>query len=228
MSNPYVLVDFENVQPDLTQLANTPYKVKIFFGARQQEGRVPLKLLLATKALGDAWEPVLVSRSGRNAVDMHIAYWIGRLLKTEPAARIHVISGDTDFDPLIETLRGENFDVHRTKALADLVAKPAPRAHGTRAAKSRSAPAPRSAPAAKPAAPVRAPASDALSGVLKHLKSMKDKPTTRARLAKWIDTHFRQHGGMQPAKVVERTLEELVRLRFVTQDGTRVSYNLTS
>jgi len=80
MSTPYILVDFENVQPDLSALAHTPYKVKIFFGARQQEGRVPLKLLLATKALGDAWEPVLVSRSGKNAVDMHIAYWIGRLL----------------------------------------------------------------------------------------------------------------------------------------------------
>src|SRR6476660_3954596 len=78
MSTPYVLVDFEHVQPDLSQLAHTPYKLKIFFGARQQEGRGPLKLLLATKALGDAWEPVLVSRSGRNAVDMHIAYWIGR------------------------------------------------------------------------------------------------------------------------------------------------------
>ena len=223
MSTPYVLVDSENVQPDLSQLAHTPYKLKIFFGARQQEGRVPLKLLLATKALGDAWEPVLVSRSGRNAVDMHIAYWIGRLLRAEPTARIHVISGDTDFDPLIETLRRDGHDVHRTKALADLVAKP-PRAASSRAAKSKAPPAPKPAPSP----PVKQPASDKLSGVLKHLKSMKDKPTTRNRLAKWIDTHFRQHGGVQPPKVVERTVEELVRLKFVTQDGTKVIYNLTS
>jgi len=57
---------------------------------------------------------------------------------------------------------------------------------------------------------------------------MKDKPTSRARLAKWIDTHFRQHGGAQTPKVVERTLDDLVRLKFVTQDGTKVVYNLTS
>jgi hypothetical protein len=220
MSTPYVLVDFENVQPDLSDLARTPYQVKIFFGARQQEGRVPLKLLLATKALGEAWEPVLVSRSGRNAVDMHIAYWIGRLLKAEPTARIHVISGDTDFDPLIETLRRDGFDLHRTKALADLVTK-APRAAVARPTRAK-------APAAAKPQPVKQPASDKLSGVLKHLKSMKDKPTTRARLAKWIDTHFRQHGGVQPPKVVERALDDLVRLRFVTQDGTKVTYNLTS
>jgi len=226
MSTPYILVDFENVQPDLSALAHTPYKVKIFFGARQQEGRVPLKLLLSTKALGDAWEPVLVSRSGRNAVDMHIAYWIGRLLKAEPTARIHVISGDTDFDPLIESLRKEDFDVHRTKALADLVGKPAPRAAAARAGRVRAAAAPKAPPAKPP--PVKAPAADNMAGVLKHLRSMKDKPTTRTKLVKWIDTHFRQHGGAQSPKVVERTLDDLVRLRFVTQDGTKVGYNLTS
>lgn len=223
MSTPYVLIDFENVQPDLSALARTPYKVKIFFGARQQEGRVPMKLLLATKALGDAWEPVLVSRSGRNAVDMHIAYWIGRLLKAEPAARIHVISGDTDFDPLIETLRAEQFDVHRTKTLTELVGKSAPRAPAARGGRGRTAATPKAPPA-----PVKVPASDKLSGVLKHLRSMKDKPTTRAKLAKWIDLHFRQHGGAQTAKVVERTLDDLVRLKFVTQDGTKVGYHLTS
>jgi hypothetical protein len=229
----YVLVDFENVQPDLSQLAQTPYKVKIFFGAKQQEGRVPMKLLLATKALGDAWEPVLVSRSGRNAVDMHIAYWIGRLLKEEPDARIHIISGDTDFDPLIESLRKENFEVHRTKSLAELVTRPAartpvPRAPAPRVAKGRSPPAPKPAPPApKSAPPVKMPASDKLPGVLKHLRSMKDKPTTRTKLIKWIDTHFSQHGGAQSPRIVERTFEELVRQGFVTQDGTKVGYHLS-
>jgi hypothetical protein len=63
--------------------------------------------------------------------------------------------------------------------------------------------------------------------VLKHLRSMKDKPTSRAKLAKWIDTHFRQHGGAQNAKVVERTLDELIQQRFVTQEGSKVRYDLT-
>jgi hypothetical protein len=223
MSSHYVLVDFENVQPDLSALAGTPYRVKIFFGAKQQEGRVPLKLLLATKALGDAWEPVLVSRSGRNAVDMHIAYWIGRLLKDEPTASIYIISGDTDFDPLIESLRKENHDCHRAKSLADLIAKPTPRpAAAARPARARTNAPAKAVPAAK------TPVSDTLSAVLKHLRSMKDKPTTRTKLAKWIDTHFRQHGGAQNPKVIERTMEELIRLKFVTLDGPKVSYHLSS
>ncbi len=222
MSTQYVLVDFENVQPDLSALANTPYKVKIFFGAKQQESRVPFKLLDAVMALGGNVESIKITRSGSNAVDMHIAWYIGGLLEREPNARIHIISGDSDFDPLLEFLHARGVECRRTKTLADLaVGKPQRGA----------APPPRQAarPAkAKSVAGPKVAASDKLSGVLKHLRSMKDKPTTRAKLAKWIDTHFHQHGGAQNAKVVERTLEELVQLRFVTQDGTKVTYNLHS
>src|SRR5206468_7470067 len=105
---------------------------------------------------------------------------------------------------------------------------PAPRAAGAARASRAKTPAAPKPPPPPVKQPVKQQASDELSGLLKHLKSMKDKPTTRARLAKWIDTHFRQHGGAQPPKVVERALDDLVRLKFVTQDGTKVTYNLTS
>jgi hypothetical protein len=222
MSTQYVLVDFENVQPDLSALANTPYKVKIFFGAKQQESRVPFKLLDAVMALGGNVESIKITRSGSNAVDMHVAWYIGGLLEREPHARIHIISGDTDFDPLIEFLRARGVQCRRTKTIADLAAEK-PRGAPQSPAKAAARPV-----KAKSVAGPKVAASDKLSGVLKHLRSMKDKPTTRAKLAKWIDTHFHQHGGAQNAKVVERTLEELVQLRFVTQDGTKVSYNLHS
>ena len=230
MSTQYVLVDFENVQPDLSSLAGTPYKVKLFVGAKQQEQRHRYSFLKAVMALGGNAELIEITRSGSNAVDMHIAWYIGGLLEREPGARVHVISGDTDFDPLLEFLTARGVSCRRTKSLGELVeAKPPTRAAATRGAKGRAASAPKSPPPpVKVPSPVKVPASDKLSGVLKHLRSMKDKPTTRTRLAKWIDTHFRQHGGAQPPKTVERTLDELVRLRFVTLDGTTVGYHLTS
>jgi len=91
MTTNYVLVDFENVQPDLSMLANTSFRVKVFFGAKQQEGRVPFKLLDAMLALAGNVEPIKVMRSGSNAVDMHIAYYVGRLVEKEPAAEIHMV-----------------------------------------------------------------------------------------------------------------------------------------
>ena len=93
MPTNYVLVDFENVQPDLSLLANTPFKVKVFFGAKQQEARMPFKLFDSMLALGGNVEAIKVMRSGSNAVDMHIAYFIGRLIEREPDAAIHIISG---------------------------------------------------------------------------------------------------------------------------------------
>lgn len=224
MTTHYVLVDFENVQPDLSALAGTPYKVKLFVGAKQQEQRHRYSFLKAVMALGGNAELIEITRSGSNAVDMHIAWYIGGLLEREPGARIHVISGDTDFDPLLEFLTARGVDCRRTKSLTDLVgAKPVSRAAAPRAARGRATAAPKAQPP-----PVKAPASDKLSGVLKHLRSMKDKPTTRTRLVKWIDTHFRQHGGAQSPKVVERTLDDLVRFEYVTLDGTKVGYHLSS
>jgi hypothetical protein len=227
MSTSYVLVDFENVQPDLSVLAGTPFKVKLFVGAKQQEQRHRYSFLKDVLALGGNAELIEITRSGSNAVDMHIAWYIGGLLERDPGARIHIVSNDKDFDPLLEFLAARGVDCRRTKSLTDLVsARPAKSARS--AAPARPPAAPKAPPPVKPPPPVKAPASDKLSGVLKHLKSMKDKPTTRAKLTKWIDTHFRQHGGAQSPRVVERTFDELVRLRFVTQDGTKVGYNLTS
>ena len=127
MSTHYVLVDFENVQPDLSALAGTPYKVKIFFGAKQQESRVPFKLLDAVMALGGNAEAIKITRSGSNAVDMHIAWFIGGLLEREPHARIHIISGDSDFDPLLEFLAARGVECRRTKTIAELATRKAAR-----------------------------------------------------------------------------------------------------
>ena len=137
MPTNYVLVDFENMQPDLSMLANTTFRVKVFFGAKQQEGRVPFKLLDAMLQLGGHVEPIKVMRSGRNAVDMHIAYYIGRLIEKEPAAVIHIISGDTDFDPLVEYLKANGVACKRAKSITEIarLAHAKPQAPAARHAK---------------------------------------------------------------------------------------------
>ena len=222
MPTQYVLVDYENVHPDLSVLAGTPYKVKVFFGAKQQESRIPYQLMKAMLALGGNAEPVEVSRSGKNALDMHIAYYIGGLLALEPDATIHVISGDTDFDPLLEFLRGKGVVCKRSKTIGELAKHHVPRAQATA---SRPARAPRAAPAHKPAPPPK-PAVDKLAPIVKQLRSLNGKPATRKKLAQTIATWFKQHGGEQSAKAVEQAIDELIRQKFVTQNGAKVTYSL--
>jgi len=216
MPTNYVLVDFENVQPDLSALAGSPYKVKVFFGAKQQEGRVPFKLLDAMLALGGNVEPVKVMRSGSNAVDMHIAYFIGRLVEKEPDAGIHIISGDTDFDPLVEFLKANGVACKRAKSIADIA----------RQAPARTRPAPPPPKPARAAASARKPQSDRLAPVIKQLHSLSGKPATRKKLAQTVANYFRQHREPLADTAVEQIIDELIRMKYVTQNGMKVTYHL--
>jgi PIN domain len=233
MPTNYVLVDFENVQPDLSLLANTAHKVKVFFGAKQQEGRVPFKLLDAMLALGGNVEPIKVTRSGSNAVDMHIAYYIGRLIEREPDAALYIISGDTDFDPLVEFLRAGGVSCKRAKTIAEILkkgeaAKPAPGAVQA-PAKSRVRPASASKVSKQPKPAVSAPrdtVTDKLAPLVKHLQSLKDRPSTRQKLGKFIATHLRQHGGPQPDSEIEKLIQELFVRKLISENDRKFVYQL--
>lgn len=233
MPTNYILVDFENVQPDLSLLVDTGYKVKVFFGARQQEGRVPFKLFDAMLALGGNVERIKVPRSGKNAVDMHIAYYVGRLIEKEPTAQIHIISADTDFDPLAEYLRASGVACNRVKTLGELVKKAevVKKAEAARPVRGRQRPVPPATDAPRasrsPAPAVRRPHSDKLAPIIKQLHSLSGKPATRRKLAQVIANYFRQHGGELSDSGIEQIIEELIRLKYVSQAGSKVNYHLS-
>ena len=117
----YVLIDFENVQPaNLGVLKHAGFKVLVFVGAQQT--KVPFDLASAMQALGDAASYLKISDSGRNALDFHIACYLGELAAGDPGASFHVISRDSGFDPLIRHLRERKIDVHRERDLAEIPA----------------------------------------------------------------------------------------------------------
>src|SRR5687767_2649597 len=99
-----VLIDFESVQPaSLEVLAADHFKVKVFVGATQT--KLPFDLVTAIQRMGDRAEYIKISGVGPNALDFHIAYYIGRIASQEPDAFFHIISKDTGFDPLIQHLK---------------------------------------------------------------------------------------------------------------------------
>jgi uncharacterized protein YcgL (UPF0745 family) len=99
----YVLIDFENVQPaDLAALEQPHFKVIVFIGASQAS--VPVELARALQKMGERGDYIQVSGNGRNALDFHIAFYIGRLAAAQPKASFHIVSRDKGFDPLIQHL----------------------------------------------------------------------------------------------------------------------------
>jgi hypothetical protein len=115
----FVLVDFENVQPqNVSLLSGGPYKIKIFLGAHQ--AKIPIEMARALQTWGPDAEYIQVDGNGKNALDFHIAYYIGRLAAETPDACFHVISKDTGFDPLIKHLNAQKILSQRFKSIADI------------------------------------------------------------------------------------------------------------
>ena len=119
MATTYVLIDFENVQPrNLEILVNHPFKVLVFVGAAQ--AKIPFDLAAAMQQLGDRARYIKISGNGKNALDFHLAFYLGELVTREPDAAFHLISRDSGFDPLIRHLRERKIRVQREKDLAEI------------------------------------------------------------------------------------------------------------
>ncbi len=115
----FVLVDFENVQPkNLALLAKHPFQVFVFVGA--QQAKVPFELADAMQALGQSASYVKISGTGRNALDFHIAFYLGELVAKSPKSTIYVISKDKGFDPLLRHLKDKGHVASRRVDVAEI------------------------------------------------------------------------------------------------------------
>ena len=119
MKNNYVLIDYENVQPESLAILNGhDFKVIVFVGANQT--KIPFELASALQALGGNAEYVKIGGNGPNALDFHIAFYIGQLAARDPHAYFHIISRDRGFDPLIRHLKEKKIFAQREKELAEI------------------------------------------------------------------------------------------------------------
>ncbi len=119
MRTNYVMIDFENVQPEsLVSLNSEHFHVKVFAGATQT--KISIKMAKALQPLGDNVKYIEISGSGKNALDFHIAFYIGHLAATDPTAYFHIISGDKGFDPLIKHLKDKKIFVSREKSIPEI------------------------------------------------------------------------------------------------------------
>lgn len=115
----YVLIDLENVQPSsLAGLDADFFKVFIFVGANQT--KIPFELVAAVQRLGVRASYIKIAGNGSNALDFHIAYYIGKLTQEDPTAYFHIISKDTGFDPLIQYIKSQKGGITRSKDISEI------------------------------------------------------------------------------------------------------------
>ena len=91
-------------------------QVFIFLGSTQKSPES--EFLNEMQQLGPAAEYIKIEGSGPNALDFHIAYYIGRLAANNPGATFQIISKDKGFDPLIKHLKGQGVTCHRVAGVS--------------------------------------------------------------------------------------------------------------
>lgn len=119
MRTNYVLIDFESVQPAvLSDLEQDHFKLIVFVGASQT--KVPFELAATLQRMGDKANYIKIAGNGPNALDFHIAFYIGRLAAAEPTAYFQIISKDAGFDPLILHLKTQKILASRVTCIEDI------------------------------------------------------------------------------------------------------------
>jgi hypothetical protein len=117
MAERVLFVDLENVQGiDLSQVPPDA-RVMIFYGVGQK--KLPEDLVVRAQPLGNRLQWIKVSGQGPNALDFHIAFYLGKELSVSATSECVVFSRDTGFDPLMRHLQTLEHPCRRVASLKD-------------------------------------------------------------------------------------------------------------
>ena len=190
----YVLIDLENVQPNnLEILVNHPFRILVFVGANQAKGSY--EMAISIQKFGKNAQYIKISAIGPNALDFHIAFYIGELSMQEPNAYFHIISKDKGYDPLIKHLRERNIQIQRKINLTEIsVFKKYNSSINN---------------------------NEKIMLILKRLSNQKVKPKTINSLSNSIDSFF---GKKLHKEEVILLVNELQRRKYITVEQNNISY----
>jgi hypothetical protein len=115
-----LLIDYENIQGiNLSELKGTEFKVKIFTGSSQN--KIPIELVASAQVLGNQVEWIRIDGNGPNALDFHIAYYLGEYAAMNPRDEYFILSKDKGFDPLVKHITKKKLLCKRIATVSELV-----------------------------------------------------------------------------------------------------------
>jgi PIN domain len=118
MSDKFLLIDYENIQKvDLSGVADD-ILIRIFVGQSQKS--IPIELVKQAQCFGHRLEWIRIEGEGKNALDFHIAFYLGKLQKEHTAASFIILSKDKGFDPLIKHINNLKRNCRRINSLLEL------------------------------------------------------------------------------------------------------------
>ncbi len=218
----YILVDFENVQPqDLALLHGQQYRVKVFHGPHQN--KLEMAIIKALQPLGGQVEYLQSEKPGKNALDFHVAFCIGRLVQEHQSkgipARFGIVSRDGGFDSLLRHVRALGYPAQQAETIREALnfasdedARPTP-------ATIHALPAARKAPS-----PPTLTTTEEVDKVIAGLrKNANNRPTKRIALERHIPSLL---GGQRSPATVQAIVAELERRGAVEFSEKAIKYKI--
>jgi len=251
MSLIYILIDFENVQPaaeDMSLIRGADYRVRLFHGPNQN--RFDAAMVKALQPLGSQLEYIQGERRGKNALDFHIAFYLGRLVEAckvsgsenDKTAVFVIVSKDVGFDALLDPVRALGHRASRTPTIADALAFVKSKDFGTTVESVGKAAAPAKPRAAKTVIP-KTPAAPSVKKAVKSATSASPKAAKPDPYQRTL-THLQDHPNNRPSKTttlerhlvtflgkgttqqaVRKVIDKLQADGVIVVNGDKIAYN---
>ncbi len=222
----YVLIDYENVHvKSLALLKGEQFHVRVFLG--KSNTKIHSELAIAMQKLGNRGDYIMLESSGSNALDFHIAYYLGVLASANPAAHFHIISKDTGFDPLVAHLTSRAIEASRSVSIEAMPCFDGVPTSSEPSATTSPARKTKTSRSTKPKGihnKTSAALEAQIQAVVENLTNRRSaRPTKMATL---LNTIHAKIGKERPLTEAEVLRDALVDRGYVLVSGLRVSYNL--
>lgn len=115
-----ILVDFENIQKfDFDNIDTTNTNIAIFVGKSQN--KIPFSLVEKAQSFGDRLIWVKIAGDGKNNLDFHLAFELGRLCeRMDKDVELIILSKDSGYDSLIRYVNELGIKTRRIANPAEL------------------------------------------------------------------------------------------------------------
>ncbi len=196
-----LLIDLENITP--ATLTDWPVKSPIYLFVGEKQGKLKTDLVQSLLPRGEKVHLIQVKGEGKNALDFHIAFYLGQLSASQPGTAFKILSGDKGFDPLVKHLKQLEVDCERIEKVP-------------------------SKPAAKKTTPKK-PASakvrdwpSILKEFINHIEAMPEAKRPK-KIAK-LKAYFKSHCSVEQDSRAEEMVRLLITQNHIQVEGEKIRY----
>lgn len=214
----HLLIDWENERPtgaELELIRGSRFRLWILHGPQQKS--FTAEQVSAWQPLGKQVRFVQSAKSGKNALDLHIAFCIGVVSEHDrsqetPGCYV-IVSKDKGFDALFGYLQGRDLRVARADSLPEALKLASKLMEGVEAK--------------SPSASAHAPKPSASENAARVIEDLRAHPGNRPTTSKRLGNHIKHLLGNEGSSgEVSRVTEELKALKVIVLNGTKMDYHL--